>query len=93
MKQSLSAPLYKYGPFVNKVDLYASCTVDGRHALGPDVVNEGDKVNITHASQDTATLAAHGHRRVLLVGQLYLENSIYGELCSCEEDDAVTQTR
>ena len=64
------------------------CTVEGRLGLGPDVVNEGDEVIIAHGSKTPLLLRSTGTREYWLVGQCYLEDSMYGEVCTWKEDDA-----
>ena len=64
------------------------CTVDGRLGLGPDIVHEGDAVAIAHGSRTPLVLRTTGTGEYWLVGQCYLEDSMYGELCTWKETDA-----
>ncbi len=64
------------------------CTVDGRLGLGPDTVHKGDAIIIAHGSRTPLLLRPTGTGEYWLVGQCYLEDSMYGELCTWREDDA-----
>ncbi|KAH8648305.1 hypothetical protein BGZ60DRAFT_222151, partial [Tricladium varicosporioides] len=78
---------------VSKITPYSSrrvifLTKGGRLGMGPETILEGDSIAIIHGSKTPLVLRASLERRFRVIGQCFLEGTMYGDSCTWSEDDA-----